>query len=67
MAQTIYRLQSVVRAQAVMAGLKHHGRQSRYENAGLSVFSHHKSFVIIFCTAIYISNFFFLILHIIHA
>ncbi|KAJ4749638.1 IQ-domain 14 [Rhynchospora pubera] len=43
MARTIYRLQSLVRAQAFMIGSKHHRRESRNHNADLSVFSH-KSF-----------------------
>lgn len=53
MAKTIHRLQSLIRAQAVMTGLKHHSRESRNKNAGLSVFSQ-KSFVIIFSAAMFL-------------
>jgi hypothetical protein len=53
MAQTIHQLQSVIRAQAVMTGLKHRSRQSRNRNDGNSVFSHN-SFVIIFSNAMFL-------------
>ncbi|KAJ3704059.1 hypothetical protein LUZ61_007764 [Rhynchospora tenuis] len=40
MAQTIYRLQSLIRAQAFMTGSKHHRRECGNHNSRPSVFSH---------------------------